>query len=77
MDKQNDKNFNELALFKFSLIAPVVNDTFSAVSQAQYFREIASKSHTMPNGKSVKISAGTLKSWYLRYKRRRYRCSDV
>jgi hypothetical protein len=62
------KEKQDLALFRFSLIAPVVNNTFTSISQAQYFRDIASKPHILPNGKTVRIAAATIKKWYLNYK---------
>ena len=65
----NDKDMQELALFKFSLIAPVVNNTYVAISQIQYFRDIAAKSHILPNGKNVKYSSGAIKKWFLNYKK--------
>jgi transposase InsO family protein len=65
----NDKDMQELALFKFSLIAPIVNNTYVAVSQMQYFRDIAAKLHILPNGKTVKYSSGTIKKWFLIYRK--------
>ncbi len=65
----SDKDLHELALFRFSLIAPVVNDTFDACSQMQFFRDIAAKTHTLPDGKPVKFSAGAIKKWFLLYKK--------
>lgn len=64
-----DKNLNEIALFRFSLIAPVVNDTFDAISQMQYFRDVSSKTHTLPNGSKTKFSAGAIKKWFLTYRK--------
>ena len=60
-----DKEMQELALFKFSLIAPIVNNTFVAASQIQYLRDVASKTHTLPNGKQVKYSSDTIKNGLL------------
>lgn len=59
----------ELALFKFSLIAPIVNNTYVAPSQAQYLRDIASKYHVLPNGKNVKFSSETIKKWLINYRK--------
>lgn len=64
-----DKEMQELALFKFSLIAPIVNNTFVAASQIQYLRDVASKTHTLPNGKQVKYSSDTIKKWLIRYRK--------
>jgi transposase InsO family protein len=64
-----NKNLNDIALFRFSLIAPVVNDTFDAISQMEYFRNISAKTHTLPDGSSVKFSAGAIKKWFLTYRK--------
>lgn len=64
----NDKKIQEIALFKFSLIAPLINETYEAASMSEYFREIASKIHIFPDGTAVKYSSGALKKWYLDYK---------
>lgn len=63
-----DKKLQDLALFRFSLIAPIVNETYDSASQSAYFREVASKSHTLPNGQLVKFSSGAIKKWYINYK---------
>jgi hypothetical protein len=62
-----DKIIKEIALFRYALIAPVINDTFHADTKMEYFREIAQKKHILPNGKEVMYAAGTIKSWYLKY----------
>ncbi len=64
----NDKKQQEMALFRFSLIAPLINETYEAVSKNQYFRDIASKAHTLPDGSIVQFSSGSVKKWYLDYK---------
>jgi len=62
-----DKNLQNIALFRFSLIAPLINQTYES-SISQYFREIASKTHTLPDGTAVKYSSAAIKKWYLNYK---------
>lgn len=69
---KNEKQMNDLALFRFSLISPVVNDTYPAVSKNQYFRDAASRSYTLPDGTIANFSAGTIKKWYLEYKNKGY-----
>jgi putative transposase len=69
VDHMNQDEMKEFALFKFSLIAPIVNNTYVAPSQRQYLREIASKTHTLPNGKKVKYTADTIKKWLIRYRK--------
>lgn len=63
-----DKEKHEIALFRFSLIAPLVNETYEAASKNEFFREIASKDHKLPNGTNAKLSSGTIKKWFLNYK---------
>ena len=60
-----DKNLQEVALFRFSLIAPAINDTYEATSLSQYFRETASKPYILTDGSVVKYSSGAIKKWYL------------
>lgn len=63
----DDKTAQAIALFRFSLIAPVVNNTFEARSKIAFFREIAAKSHTLPSGEVTKLSSKTLKKYYESY----------
>ena len=66
----DNKELQEIALFRFSLIAAIVNETYEAYSKMEYFRNMAAKTHTHPNGSKVKYSSGTIKSWYLNYNKR-------
>ncbi len=63
----NNEDAKKMALFRFSLIAPLVNDTYDALSKSQYFKNIASKTHELPNGKKIQLSSSTIKKWYLLY----------
>jgi hypothetical protein len=63
-----DKNLQEIALFRFSLIAPLVNETYEAASISEYLRQTASKVYTLPDGTTAQYSSGALKKWYLNYK---------
>jgi len=64
----DSKKQQDLALFRFSLIAPLVNETYEAISKSQYFRDIASKKHTLPDGTVAQFSSGAIKKWFLNYK---------
>lgn len=63
----DDKQLQEIALFRFSLIAPAINETFDAASKEAFYRQVASKMHTLPNGEPIKIAPKTLKKYYLSY----------
>lgn len=65
----NEKKIQAIGLFKFSLIAPVINDTYNAPSKEQFYRDVASKSHKHPSGKKVKYASGTIKRWHMNYKK--------
>lgn len=56
-----------IALFKYSLIAPLVAGSYQEASKAEYYRITAAKEYTFPNGEKTHYSAGTLKKWYSDY----------
>lgn len=56
-----------IALFKYSLIAPLVAGSCMEVSKAEYYRVTAGKEYTFPTGERTHYSAGTLKKWYQNY----------
>jgi len=60
----------QIALFKFSIIAPLHNDTFDAPSKAAFCRQMAQKSYTLPDGSKQRFSASTIKKWFLQYRSR-------
>ncbi|HZK70155.1 MAG TPA: DDE-type integrase/transposase/recombinase [Clostridia bacterium] len=63
-----DENLmKEVALFRFSLIAPIVSETYREVSKMEYFRNVANKEYMLPNQKKASFSPLTIKKWYLKY----------
>lgn len=66
---KDEKTMKELALFRFSLIAPVVSETYREISKMEYFRVTSEKSYVLPNGKEATFSPATIKNWYLKYKK--------
>jgi len=59
----------QLALLKFSIIAPLCNDTYDAPSKEAFCRRLAQTVYTLPNGKKRSFSADTIKNWALAYKK--------
>lgn len=57
----------ELALFKFSLIAPVVNGLHNEPSKMAFFRKLATEVRRLPDGRQVRYSEHTYKHWYRDY----------
>lgn len=62
-----DEYLKEIALLRFSIIAPVVNNTYMTKSKMEYFREAASKKYYLSNGKEFIFSPNTIKGWSLDY----------
>ena len=50
-NKFNDKAAIDMAYFRFSLIAPVIQDTFTDPTKTAYYRRVTESSFTLPNGK--------------------------
>ncbi|TDW08040.1 Mu transposase-like protein [Breznakia blatticola] len=67
MDEQMMK---KIALFRYALIAPLINGTFQGESKSQYYRDLSKKKYELPNGREVMYAPGTFKSWYLLYKQK-------
>jgi transposase InsO family protein len=59
----------EMAMFRYGLIAPVLNGTYSEPSKLAYYRSATEKPLTLPNGSKVSYSASTLSYWELLYRR--------
>jgi len=69
MDKTNTKDPDrELAYFRFALIAPVIQETFSDPSIAAYCRRVTDKPITRPDGTPFQYKPATLERWVTLYK---------
>ncbi|MBQ1431292.1 MAG: DDE-type integrase/transposase/recombinase [Firmicutes bacterium] len=62
-----DNKKEEMALFRYSLIAPLVAGTYTEGSKAEYYRNIAGKEYVLPDGTTTTFSASTIKKWYIMY----------
>lgn len=69
--KERDELKNTVALFRYGLISPVVNNTYEDKSQMEYFRRIAQSKYTLL-GKEISIRPATLKKWYIMYRKNGY-----
>ena len=63
----NPKYSEQMALLKFSVIAPVVNQTYGDGTKSAYFRKMAAESYPLPDGRLVQYTASTIKSWFQDY----------
>ena len=66
-----NKDYNDIGLFKFRIIAPAINKTHGFACNEQYF-EIMSKQKHMFNNKEYTFSKSCIKNWYLSYKKQGY-----
>jgi len=63
----DDKLRNEIALFRFSLIAPLVNGTVKG-STREYLEEICAKPHQIPGVGLKEFSPNTVRRWLFDYR---------
>ena len=59
----------QMALLRFSIIAPLCNDTYDAPSKEAFCRQSAQKVYTLPNGKTRRFAPDTIKNWAILYKK--------
>ena len=62
-------DIEEGALFRYSLIVPALNETFSEKSINEYFANVASKEHVLPDGTKKYFNISTIKNWYYQYRK--------
>lgn len=60
---------NEKALFRYRLIAPLLDPDLRRGEKNMLFSGIAEKTHLMPNGRERRFSRETIRSWYKRYRK--------
>ena len=57
------------ALFRYSLIVPALNETYTEKSMNEYFINIANKEHELPDGSKKYFSMESIRHWYYLYKK--------
>lgn len=65
MDETDRK---KLALFRFSVLGPLVSARLVQGDRRQLFTEAAGRIHQMPDGRLVQLSARTVEAWYYAYR---------
>ncbi len=66
----DEKLKEKFALFRFSLIAPLLNNTYSEASAKAYLETICAKAYDVPCYGSREYSPATVKGWLLDYRKR-------
>lgn len=62
----NEKNREQVALFRYGLIAPLLN---GHVDSKEYFKGLEEKIHSIPHYGERKVAENTIKEWLLHYRR--------
>jgi len=62
----NEKTREEIALFRYGLIAPLLN---GQIEPKEYFQELEGKVHQVPYYGERKVAAKTIQEWLLHYRR--------
>lgn len=62
-------DYEEIALFRYSLIVPALNGTYLDRSMNEYFINVATKEHILPNGDKRYFDVSSIKNWYYQYKK--------
>ena len=65
---KKDNFYGDIGLFRFSLIAPALNNTHGFSSINVYFKHISSQSHFF-NGKPYSVGYHSLRKWFQLYKK--------
>ena len=69
-NKFNEKTAVDMAYFRFSLIAPVIQGTFTDPTKTAYYRRVTENSFTLPNGKTMIYHPKTLEKWEEYYRKK-------
>ena len=59
----------DVAMLRFSPVAPAVNGTHAQPSKAAYFRDVSERPVTLPDGTVRRLDPNTLATWESRYRR--------
>ena len=64
---KTEEEANRIALLRFSIIAPLVNNTHAFPSKMAFFRDASTKEYELPSGKKCIFKCSTIRDWYFNY----------
>jgi hypothetical protein len=64
----NDELRKKMALFKYSLIAPLITETFIQDNAKEYLIDVCSRRYDTPDGSQREFAPTTLKDWLRLYR---------
>ena len=66
----NDEKRQQIALFRYGILAPLISGTYDDTdSRRGFFRNAAKKTYTSPGGVDTILSASTLERWFYNYQK--------
>lgn len=66
----NEKH-RDIGLLRYSLIREAADKSLTTRQRGELVRSIAAREHTGPDGRTIRVSRGTIERWI-----RMYRCGD-
>lgn len=63
------KTRRDIALWRIGVLGPLISARLEHGDRQAHFREIAGRTHQMPDGLLVEVTARTVESWYYAYKK--------
>jgi hypothetical protein len=68
-----DNERQAIALWRIGVLGPLISARLDHGDRRAYFEEAAARTHQMPDGTFVELSARTIENWYYAYKRRGFK----
>lgn len=65
-----DKERERVAVFRYGIIAPLVNDSFTETTKNDFYKNTCAKVIKDWNGEPYTISPSTLERWFIRYRKK-------
>ena len=65
----NDDLRQKVALFRFSIIAPIINSSFGESTAKEYIETVCAKKHDVPGFSIKEYTPGAIKDWLYQYRK--------
>lgn len=65
----NNKEKEQIALFRYSIIVPLISGTHNFSSKNAFFLDVSTRKHRYIDGSLISISYSTIERWYYNYRK--------
>lgn len=65
----DDQAKRAIALWRVGVLGPLVSARLSHGDRQDYFESAAARTHVHPDGRGIRVAAGTIEAWYYAYRR--------